>query len=74
MKVWLDELMCTGCSCCTNICPDVFGRSDSDLAVVLDRGTPKPGIEPTPVPPRFESKVIYAAEECPGEIIFIEYE
>ena len=72
MKLWLDEDLCSGCGCCTTICPEVFGRTEQNLAVVLVNGMPRPDIKPAPVPIRFRSNVLKAAQECPGEIIFVE--
>lgn len=71
MKVALDDDLCSGCGCCTNICPEVFGRSEQGLAVVLENDVPQPGIEPVEVPPEHWQQTFKAALHCPGEIIYI---
>ena len=57
MKVWIDQDLCTGDGLCEEIAPDVFTLLDDGLANV---------------PGGMEEAVIEAAEECPGECIFIE--
>lgn len=76
MKVWIDQDLCTGDGLCEEICPDVFTLLDDGLAYVKDNGkvlSDPGGVEGlASVPAGLEEAVIEAAEECPGECIFIE--
>lgn len=76
MKVWIDQDLCTGDGLCEEICPDVFTLLDDGLAYVKDNGkvlSDPGGAEGlASVPANLEEAVIEAAEECPGECIFIE--
>jgi ferredoxin len=76
MKVWIDQDLCTGDGLCEEICPDVFTLLDDGLAYVKDNGkvlSDPGGVEGLAnVPAGLEEAVIEAAEECPGECIFIE--
>ena len=76
MKVWIDQDLCTGDGLCEEICPDVFTLLDDGLAYVKDGGkvlSDPGGVEGlAPVPGGLEEACIEAAEECPGECIFIE--
>jgi ferredoxin len=76
MKVWIDQDLCTGDGLCEEICPDVFTLLDDGLAYVKEDGQPlnDPGGAAcqAPVAPELEEAVKEAAEECPGECIFIE--
>lgn len=76
MKVWIDQDLCTGDGLCEEICPEVFTLLDDGLAYVKQDGKPlnDPGgaASQADVTPEFEEAVIEAAEECPGECIFIE--
>ena len=78
MKVWIDQDLCTGDGLCEEICPDVFTLLDDGLAYVKDGGkvlSDPGGVEGlAPVPGGLEEACIEAAEECPGECIFIEAE
>ena len=76
MKVWIDQDLCTGDGLCEEIEPEVFVMADDGLAYVkegdkvfLDPGGAE-GL--AKVPSGHEEAVIEAAEECPGECIFIE--
>ena len=76
MRVWIDQDLCTGDGLCEEICPQVFTLLEDGLAYVKDGDGPHhdPGgadgiVE---VPPELEDAVREAAEECPGECIFIE--
>ncbi len=75
MKVWIDQDLCTGDGLCEEICPDVFVLLDDGLAYVKQDGTPlnDPGgaAGQADVPDGLEEAVNEAAEECPGECIFI---
>jgi ferredoxin len=78
MKVWIDQDLCTGDGLCEEIAPAVFTLLDDGLAYVKegdkvfsDPGGPE-GL--ANVPAGMEDATIEAAEECPGECIFIEVE
>jgi ferredoxin len=78
MKVWIDQDLCTGDGLCEEIAPDVFTLLDDGLAYVkeADKVMNDPGGSEgmANVPGGMEEAVIEAAEECPGECIFIETE
>jgi len=76
MKVWIDQDLCTGDGLCEEICPSVFTLLDDGLAYVKegDKAMSDPGgaAGVVEVPDGMEDAVTEAAEECPGECIFIE--
>jgi len=76
MKVWIDQDLCTGDGLCEEICPAVFTLLDDGLAYVkeAERVLSDPGgaASTAEVPTALEDAVQEAAEECPGECIFIE--
>ncbi len=85
MKVWIDQDLCTGDGLCEEIAPDVFFGLDDGLFYVKESedkfgeeklfdGDANPaGAEGTArIPDGLVDAVIEAAEECPGECIFIE--
>ncbi|HEY5303963.1 MAG TPA: ferredoxin [Acidimicrobiales bacterium] len=76
MKVWIDQDLCTGDGLCEEICPSVFTLLDDGLAYVKQDGvalsTPGGSAAVAAVAPDLEDAVVEAAEECPGECIFIE--
>ncbi|MGH9171849.1 MAG: ferredoxin [Acidimicrobiales bacterium] len=76
MKVWIDQDLCTGDGLCEEICPQVFTLLNDGLAYVKegDRVLNDPGgaAGMAEVPSGLEDAVREAAEECPGECIFIE--
>ncbi|HVX23422.1 MAG TPA: ferredoxin [Acidimicrobiales bacterium] len=76
MRVWIDQDLCTGDGLCEEICPAVFTLLDDGLAYVKegDRVLNDPGGAQgrALVPTELEDVVREAAEECPGECIFIE--
>ncbi|MFP3900505.1 MAG: ferredoxin [Acidimicrobiia bacterium] len=78
MKVWIDQDLCTGDGLCEEIAPDVFTLLDDGLAYVKegDKVLSDPGGAEglANVPAGQEEATIEAAEECPGECIFIEVE
>lgn len=75
MKVWIDQDLCTGDGLCEEICPSVFTLLDDGLAYVKqgDEVLNEPGgsSQMADVAPDLEDAVTEAAEECPGECIFI---
>ena len=81
MRVWIDQDLCTGDGLCEEIAPDVFFGHDDGLFYVWDQAKLGDDGEPllkmsetAPVPAGMEAATIEAAEECPGECIFIEAE
>jgi ferredoxin len=87
MKVWIDQDLCTGTACAWEIAPDVFFGQDDGLFYVKESaanfgtetlfdGTSNPAGSDgmARIPDNGMDRVIEAAEECPGECIFIEVE
>ena len=77
MKVWIDQDLSTGDGLCEEIAPAVFVMDSDGLAYVAEGGVQLPGGGPDTlalVPEGQEEATIEAAEECPGECIFIEVE
>ena len=76
MKVWIDQDLCTGDGLCGEIAPAVFVLLDDGLAYVQEsahvRSDPGGAAGMALVPEDLEVSVAEAAEECPGECIFIE--
>jgi ferredoxin len=87
MKVWIDQDLCTGDGICVEICPSVFDMHEDGLAYVKEANWPtlygpdgSPKGEPVHqmsqgqavVPEPDIDAAIEAAEECPGECIFLE--
>ena len=85
MKVWIDQDLCTGDGLCEEIAPETFFGQDDGLFYVKESaelfGAEKrfDGVA-NPAGPEGMARiadtslerVIEAAEECPGECIFIE--
>jgi ferredoxin len=78
MRVWIDQDLCTGDGLCVDHCPDVFVQLEDGIAYVAQDGTvlndPGSSGSLADVAPRHVRAVIHAAEDCPGECIFIETE
>ena len=88
MKVWIDQDLCTGDGICVEIVPAIFDMHDDGLAYVKEvawkslagpdggQGDPlyKMAEGMAEVPEELLEATIEAAEECPGECIFIEVE
>lgn len=76
MRVWIDQDLCTGDGLCEDHCPEVFTILEDGIAYVCNDGAPAndPGGAGSvvPVANRHEQAVVHAAEDCPGECIFIE--
>ncbi|MGI8808374.1 MAG: ferredoxin [Acidimicrobiales bacterium] len=78
MRVWIDQDLCTGDGLCTDHCPEVFVLLEDGISYVRDGGWV--GNDPggpdclATVPGQAERSVILAAEDCPGECIFVELE
>jgi ferredoxin len=77
IKVWVDQDLCTGDGLCEEICPSVFSMEDDGLSYVKENGKVIPGGGAgamANVPEDMIESVVEAAEECPGECIFLEVE
>lgn len=76
MKVWIDQDLCTGDGLCTDHCPDVFVLLEDGISYVRDRdfvgNDPGGAASAISVRSQHERQVIDAAEDCPGECIFVE--
>ena len=76
MKVWIDQDLCTGDGLCAEIAPAVFTLLDDGLAYVHEseqvRSDPGGATSVVLVPDVLQEAVTEAADECPGECIFIE--
>ena len=87
-KVWIDQDLCTGDGLCVEICNPLFEMHDAGLAYVKAAEWPtlysKDGVTASEEPllqmaegtanvpePLLES-AIAAAEECPGECIYLD--
>lgn len=76
MRVWIDQDLCTGDGLCEEICPEIFRLGPDGLAFVHNRA---PGEHPgrgaagaVDVPLALADAVLDAADECPGECIFVD--
>jgi ferredoxin len=78
MRVWIDQDLCTGDGLCIDHTPEVFVLLEDGISYVKegDRVLNDPGQWDSIawVPPKQELHVVRAAEDCPGECIFIETE
>ena len=80
MRVWIDQDLCTGDGLCAEIAPDVFIMLEDGLAYVQEngkiysklRGNPEGAAGLASFGEDRLQDVIDAAEDCPGECIFIE--
>lgn len=80
MRVWIDQDLCTGDGLCAEIAPDVFTMMQDGLAYVKEGekifassvGNPQGAAGLASFPDSLLDDVIEAAEDCPGECIFIE--
>ena len=76
MRVWIDQDLCTGDGLCVDHCPDVFVLLEDGISYVTERGVvlndPGSSGSLASVPVRHVQNVIDAAEDCPGECIYIE--
>jgi ferredoxin len=75
MRVWVDQDLCTGDGLCEEIAPAVFRFLDDGLCYVVEAGdvlaqSGRAGL--ARAAPADEDAVREAAEECPGECIFVE--
>ena len=76
MRVWIDQDMCTGDGLCIDHCPEVFVLLEDGISYVKDDGIvlndPGGASSTAAVPVRLLDAVVAAAEDCPGECIFLE--
>ena len=76
VKVWIDQDLCTGDGLCTDHAPDVFTLLEDGIAYVQTGGLvhndPAGPQGMAQVPDALRRDVVGAAEDCPGECIFIE--
>jgi ferredoxin len=75
MNVWIDQDLCTGDGLCEETAPAVFTLNDGiayvrtpDGRTLVDGGA----TSLAPVPDHLLDAVLDAAENCPGECIFLE--
>jgi ferredoxin len=77
MKVWIDQDLCTGDGLCTDHAPAVFTLLEDGIAYVKEDGRvlndPGQASSLAAVPEVREHDVVQAADDCPGECIFIEF-
>ncbi len=64
--------MCSGCGRCVKHAPDLFGHADDGLVRVRIGETLLNIMEEAPVPKDREHAAVLAAEDCPGEVIYID--
>lgn len=77
LRVWIDQDLCTGDGLCTDHCPELFVLLEDGISYVVD---PARGVLNDPggadgmadVAARHEHAAVAAAEDCPGECIFLE--
>ena len=76
LRVWIDQDLCTGDGLCVDHCPEVFVLLEDGISYVHDaegtRNDPGGADGVVDVGARWDRAVIDAAEDCPGECIFIE--
>jgi len=76
MRVWIDQDLCTGDGLCTDHAPDVFTLLEDGIAYVKEAGLvlndPGGAGSLARVPSHLQVNVVHAADDCPGECIFIE--
>ena len=76
MKVWIDQDLCTGDGLCEEIAPAVFHLQSDGLSYVKEGkkifDNPGGAEGMATVAAAHMEGVLEAAEECPGECIFIE--
>jgi ferredoxin len=76
LSVWIDQDLCTGDGLCVDHCPEVFVLLEDGISYVHDGdwigNNPGQSGSVVNVRPNLEHAVIDAAQDCPGECIFIE--
>ena len=76
LHVWIDQDLCTGDGLCTDHCPELFVLLEDGISYVQVDGEAQndpggPG-SMAPVGPDQVAAAVAAAEDCPGECIFLE--
>jgi len=78
MRVWIDQDLCTGDGLCSDHSPEVFVLLEDGIAYVKEAhqvlNDPGGAESLARVPPWAMEAVVAAADDCPGECIFIEME
>lgn len=75
LSVWVDNDLCTGGGLCLETAPEVFAHNKEGICCVKDGTKLVSGPEAlVVVAPEHHDKVMQAADDCPGECIFIEIE
>jgi ferredoxin len=76
LHVWIDQDLCTGDGLCTDHCPELFVLLEDGISYVRADGEAQNdpgGIDSrAPVPAEHVQAAVAAAEDCPGECIFLE--
>ena len=76
LRVWIDQDLCTGDGLCVDHCPEVFTILEDGIAYVHDgwgvRNDPGGAEGIVDVHAHRDTAVLHAAEDCPGECIFVE--
>ena len=76
LHVWIDQDLCTGDGLCTDHCPELFILLEDGISYVHSGGEPQndPGgiASMVPVPAPLVDAAVTAADDCPGECIFLE--
>jgi ferredoxin len=76
LQVWIDQDLCTGDGLCVDHCPEVFVLLEDGISYVHDGAGPRndPGGADglVVVAAQWDGAVINAADDCPGECIFLE--
>jgi len=76
LHVWIDQDLCTGDGLCTDHCPELFVLLEDGISYVRVDGEAQndPGGPDSmaPVAPDQVAAAVAAAEDCPGECIFLE--
>jgi ferredoxin len=70
MRVWIDAQQCTSSGLCEVISPEVFALEADGLAH-LRQADGTPGQRVYTVPAHLEKEVAEAADQCPGECIYL---
>ena len=79
LRVWIDQDLCTGDGLCTDHCPEIFVLLEDGISYVVDpllgvRNDPGGADGTAEVADRLAASVVAAADDCPGECIFLEVE
>ncbi|MFV0525023.1 MAG: ferredoxin [Acidimicrobiales bacterium] len=72
MKVWIDHDLCTGDGLCEEVCPSRFVLVGGMATVRGADGMASPHRSAAVVAGHETDAVLEAADDCPGECIFVE--